>query len=225
MADERQSLQRYVGDMLALERHVRVPFEMQARDGDFGRYANAAEMAERLAALSASHVDGLVQCLETLGGDTASPVKSAIAQIEGLFAGAIEEFRKTKVSKALRDDYTALALCCAGYTMLQTTASALGDDSVAALALRHLKDYAQCVLHLGDSLPDVVLAELRDSGLSMDTSASESMKRSIQEAWHRVAPSDYGTTATTDVASTGTGGRGDDYTDPGNPAGGINNAF
>jgi len=223
MMDERQSLRSYVSDMLALERHVRIPFATQARDGDFSNYGEAGAIVERLAALSETHEQGLSQCLDTLGGDATSPVKSAITQLEGMFAGAINEMRRTKVSKALRDDYTALALCCAGYTMLQTTAAALGDDSVAALALRHLKDYAQCVIQIGDTLPDVVLAELAAMGMRIDTSMSDTVKRASEDAWHRT--SDYGSTASSDLASTGTGARGDDYTDPGNPAGGINNSF
>jgi len=183
MSDERHSMQTYVSDMLALERHVRVPFETQAKDDDFLKYGDASGVVQRLLGVSQRHIDDLDRCLETLGGHAASPAKSAVSQIEGFFAGAIDQMRKTKVSKALRDDYTAVALCTAGYTMLETTALGLGDAEVAALAHRHLADYAQCVMDVGRVLPEVVLTELRDIGVAVDSTAAATAQQSAERAW------------------------------------------
>jgi ferritin-like metal-binding protein YciE len=183
VSDEQYSLQTYVSDMLALERHVRVPFEAQDKDGDFSQYPQAGALVHQLLHQSQHHIDALEASLTELGGNSASPVKSAVAQFEGFFAGVIDGVRKTKVSKALRDDYTALALCTAGYTLLQTTAMALGNAAVATLAQRHLGDYAKSVMAIGQALPGVVLQELSDIGIQVATSVAEPARQAAKEAW------------------------------------------
>lgn len=183
MADEHHSLQTYVSDMLALERHVRIPFTTQLDDADFGKYTGAKTLLTHLVAFSLQHIDALEAALARLGGQEASGVKVAVTQIEGFFAGAIDKLRKTKVSKALRDDYTALALCTISYTMLQTTATALGDETTALLAQDHLRDYARCIIEIGQSLPQIVLEELRDLGLAVDASMADSARHAAEEAW------------------------------------------
>ncbi|MBV9271826.1 MAG: hypothetical protein JO165_12080 [Candidatus Eremiobacteraeota bacterium] len=199
MADEQHSLQTYVSDMLAVERHVRIPFDMQAGDHDFSGYGNAWNLVQRLVAASQAHIGALQQCLDDLGGHAAAPVKEAVTQVEGFVAGAIDKMRKTKVSKALRDDYTALALCTAGYTMLQTTATAMKNDSVAQLAQQHLQDYAALIMDIGRSLPEVVIAELEDIGLQVDPSMAQPAQRAAEEAWRtgaqRAAKSESASTA------------------------------
>jgi ferritin-like metal-binding protein YciE len=183
MANEHHSLATYVSDMLALERHIRIPFDTQRGDNDVMKYEAAASLTSRLASLSDQHVDALKACLERLGGHEASPIKSAVAEFEGFFAGAIDKMRKTKVSKALRDDYTALALCTASYTALIATANALGDASIASLAERHLQDYAQLIMQIGDALPGVVVQELRDTGLDVNTTTIATSRGTIEGSW------------------------------------------
>lgn len=179
------SLATYVSDMLALERHVRMPFEAQAKDDDFSKYGDARGVVTRLASTSDQHVQGLKTCLDGLGGHEASPIKSAVLNLEGLVASAIDMVRKTKVSKALRDDYTALSLCCISYELLLATANGMNDAHVAALAERHLADYASAAMEISRAIPEVVLGELRDTGLTVDESAAETSARAVQSAWRR----------------------------------------
>jgi hypothetical protein len=191
MSDEERSLQTYVSDMLALERHVRIPFEAQAKDEDFAKYPHAGALVNQLLAQSQQHVDALEAALQQLGtggaasgtADAVAAAKSAVSQFEGFFAGVIDSMRKTKVSKALRDDYTALALCTAGYTLLQTTAMALGNAAVATLAQRHLSDYAKSVMAIGQALPEVALGELSAIGIDVATSMAEPARKAAKEAW------------------------------------------
>jgi hypothetical protein len=191
MSDEERSLQTYVSDMLALERHVRIPFETQVKDDDFSRNPQAGALVNQLLAQSQQHIDALETALQQLGtggaasgtADAVAAAKSAVSQFEGFFAGVIDTMRKTKVSKALRDDYTALALCTAGYTLLQTTAMALGNANVATLAQRHLSDYAKSVMAIGQALPEVVLGELSAIGIDVATSMAEPARKAAKEAW------------------------------------------
>jgi hypothetical protein len=47
MPDNDHSIATYVSDMLALERHIRIPFETQAKDGDFKEIPQAGALATR----------------------------------------------------------------------------------------------------------------------------------------------------------------------------------
>jgi ferritin-like metal-binding protein YciE len=169
--------------MLAVEEHISVPFRTQRDDAEFRNIAQAAAIVTRIASLSETHIQALQSALESLGGHPAHAAKSAVTNIEGWFASAIDKMRKTKVAKGLRDDYTAIALCTASYTMLLTTANAFGNPDVAQLALRHLQDYAQAIVDIGDALPGVVLDDLAQTGMPVDNGIAEQSQTQVRAAW------------------------------------------
>lgn len=183
MADMEHSLAAYVSDMLALEEHIRVPLGSQRNDRDFSRYPEASALLERMYGLCDSHISALESTLQTLGGHEMSGVKSAVTNIEGWFASAIDMVRKTKVAKSLRDDYTALGLCCIGYEMLLTTANGYGNTLVAQLAERHLHDYASAVMAIGDAMPAIVIQDLRETGVDAAATAIQNSRNAIHQAW------------------------------------------
>lgn len=181
--NERHSIQTYVSDMLALERHIAQPLKRQLDMDDTAKYGAAAGVISSLASLNESHVTALEQCLEKLGGHAADPVKSAWSNLLGLGAAAVDGVRKTKVSKNLRDDYTAVGLASISYTMLHATSVGVGDTAVADLAKRHLADYARVVMQISQAIPDVVLQELRDDGETVQTGAAETIRQQTNEIW------------------------------------------
>ena len=183
MADVQHSLATYVSDMLALEEHVCVPFRAQSDDADFRAIPQAATLTQRLTTLSETHIQTLRSALDALGGHPGHAAKSALTNIEGWFASAIDKMRKTKVAKGLRDDYTAIALCTASYSMLLTTANAFDNASVAQLAQRHLQDYAQAIVDIGDALPFIVVDDLNQTGMPVDTRIADRSQTEIRAAW------------------------------------------
>jgi hypothetical protein len=197
MGNDQHSLATYVSDMLALERHIRIPFDMQRADNDVQEYVDAAGTVNRLVALSDTHIEGLKAELERLGGQEASPLKSAVTQVEGVVAGAIDKVRKTKVSKSLRDDYTALALCTISYSALLTTANAMGDSEVAQLAQRYLADYANSIMEIGRCIPGVVIRELQALGLDVDSGTVDDSRQQISQSWQQTSRPFHETETTT----------------------------
>lgn len=183
MADIEHSLQTYVSDMLALEEHIRVPFETQLRDGDLPKYPSADALIRRLSDLSNTHIAAMKSALDALGGHEAHPVKSAVVNVEGWFASAIDKVRKTKIAKALRDDYTALSLCTVSYSMLLSTANAYGEPAVMQLAERHLRDYAQILMEIALAMPDIVVQDLQETGVPTNAATTNDSRRRIQDAW------------------------------------------
>ncbi len=185
MTERQDSLQQYVSDMLAVERHMLPAFENQSKDDRLARHPEARRLVNQIEATINSHINGLKQHLENLGGDAASPVKSAVTAALGAAAAAIENIRTDPVSKNLRDDYTVLNLAAISYTMLHTTGRALMDDRTADLALSYLRDYTPLITELNEVVPEVVISELRDETEVLDTAAAESAVESTQQAWQR----------------------------------------
>ncbi len=187
MNDVQHSLQTYLSDMLSLEEHVLVPFDAQLRDGDLPKYPAAGMLLQRMNDLCQTHVRSLRSALEAAGGHEAQGMKASVAGVEGWFASAIDKIRKTKIAKALRDDYTALSLCCVSYSMLLATANAYGAPQVAQLAQRHLQDYAQVLMSIAESMPAVVARDLQETGLAADDSTTTKSTAQIVEAWRTSA--------------------------------------
>jgi hypothetical protein len=182
--------------MLALEQHIRVPFEAQLADSDIAEYPSAQLFLRRLSDVSNAHIDSLRAVLDEFGGHEAQPVKSAITGVAGVFASAIDRVRKTKVAKGLRDDYAALSLCTISYGMLLTTANAYGMPTVADLAQKHLREYAQLVMEIGLAMPEIVVYDLQQTGMPAETSVISPSRSAIEDAWQTGAAAQRSQTTT-----------------------------
>ena len=183
--NERHSLQTYVSDLLALIGHIEVPVERQLNIDDSANYAEAMSIMTEIKGVTTAQRAALQAQLETLGGHPASGLKSAWSALLGAGAAAVNSVRKTKVSKSLRDDYTALSLASISYTMLNATALGLGDQAVATLAERHLSQIAPIIIRISKAIPAVVLQELRDDGESVRVSAAELSAQTTHAAWQQ----------------------------------------
>ncbi len=183
MSGPTPTINTYISDMLALERHMLVPIEKQQNDSAVQAEAGAARLVDEIASVANAHVDALTTRLDAVGGHAGSPIKSAASSVAGVVAGTINSVRKTEVSKDIRDDYTAMCLASAGYTMLHTTALALGDHATATLAEKHLSEYAACIMKASAALPSIVLSELSEEGVTIDPSVAQKARKDIEEAW------------------------------------------
>jgi ferritin-like metal-binding protein YciE len=181
--DRAESIQTYVSDMLALERHIAGPLERQ-RDADESKNdARAIALFTQIKSRTDAHVAALEARLRNLGGNPSNPVKSAWSGLLGVGAAAVDGVRKTKISKNLRDDYTALSLATVSYSMLNATALGLGDTDTANLAQRHLADYARLIMDIGKAIPGVVLRELADGGQKVDVTVAAQAERTVEQSW------------------------------------------
>lgn len=182
----RDEIQQYVGDMVALESHIE-----QAMDGQL---KHKAEHPEAAAAIKRFHDmvkmqrDALKAHLETLGGSESRPIKELVSTLFGVAAGAIDNVRTKAVSKMLRDDYTAFNHAAMGYSMLHVTAHALGETRTMEIANRHLRGYAKAVQEINQLMPSVVVWELEKDGFAADRAAIEHCTDAINKAWKETMP-------------------------------------
>jgi hypothetical protein len=107
----------------------------------------------------------------------------------GAGAAAIDFVRTERVPKNLRDDYAALSLAVVGYAMLFTTATTLGDESVAAVAKSHHKDYANSSMALQHAAPASVIALLEEEGLTADAGVLDGVYSELDKHWREGAKS------------------------------------
>ena len=183
MTERLDTLQQYVSDMLAVERHILPALENQSKDDRYAKFPEARRVVNKIEATIRSHIDGLEQHLRKLGGDPASPIKSAVTAALGVAATVIEKVRTDPVSKNLRDDYTVLNLAAVSYTMLHTTGQALQDQATADLAVNYLRDYTPLIAEINEVVPEVVVSELRDETELLDADAAKHAAKRTQEAW------------------------------------------
>ncbi len=183
MSEQHRTIERYVSDMLTVERHILEPVEKQARDERFDRQGDALALVRDIERTTRRHVEQLDSHLRSLGASTGSPVKTAAAAVLGVGAAAIDKVRPDTVSTALRDDYTALNLAAISYAMLHTTGLALKSESTATLAENNLRETAQLIMRVNQIIPAVVARELADEGEDVNTTVGPEASRNIQMAW------------------------------------------
>lgn len=189
----RDEVQQYVGDMVALESHIE-----QAMDGQLKHkteHPEAAAAIQRFHDMVKMQRDALKEHLETLGGSESRPIKELVSTIFGVAAGVIDNMRTKGVSKMLRDDYAAFNLAAIGYSMLHVTAHALGETKTMEIANRHLRGYASAVQEINQLIPSVVVWELQKDGFAANKEAIEHCTDAINKAWKETMP-DEGTQST-----------------------------
>lgn len=183
MENRQDTLQQYVSDMLSLSRHIHEALSRQVDDKATDNHPDAAALIRRLETTLTNQVEDQKRRLEGLGGDSASPVKEAVTAALGVAAGLIDEVRTQKVSKMLRDDYTALSLAAISLTMLHTTGLALSDPMTADMATRHLKELTPLIVEISEVIPHVVVRELQDDTEGTVASVGDQATSNTQEAW------------------------------------------
>ena len=178
---EQNTVQQYVGDMLALESHIE-----EALDGQLNEVEHEAEaraLVQRFHDMVKAQREALRAHLTTIGGSESSPVKELVANLFGKAAGVIDNIRTKGVSKALRDDYTAFNHAAISYAMLHTTAHLLEDAETAGLAERHLRAYTRAIKDIEPIITRVVAAELREEGLQVQEQAVGHATETLRRVW------------------------------------------
>jgi len=178
-----QILVKYLSDMLALEKHLDQPLKAQADDADFGEFPEAHVLVRRLQTRTQNAVGALEIVLKEMGGESRTDFKDVVTAAAGAVAAAVNEGRVHKITKKLRDDYTALSLVSVGYELLHATGNALGNEQVASLALRHLREVAGFIMDLSQVIIPVAIEELRKTNPEANVTTIVPTQVNIREAW------------------------------------------
>jgi ferritin-like metal-binding protein YciE len=179
----RQTIADYVSDMAALESHIEEALDRQLIEFKDDPAALAAVRAFH--DMVKQHRDTLKTMEDETGKTIGTPIKEVGAALIGKAAGIINFVRTEGISKGLRDDYAAFSLAAISYSMLHTTATALGDSRVASLAERHLRDHADAIMRINDVMPGVVTRELEKDGHRADDAAVQATREAVLRSWQQ----------------------------------------
>jgi ferritin-like metal-binding protein YciE len=182
----KKTISDYVGDMAALESHIEEALDRQLDQVKDDPVALTA--VRGFHDMVKSQRDRMKELQGEVGSTAGSPIKQAGSTLLGMIAGIVDRIRTEGNSKALRDDYTAFNLAAMGYTMLFTTATALGDQRVAGIAEQHLRGYSGAVQQINQVIGDVVVTELRKDGHEIQGDPVNATRRTVNTAWKQTAP-------------------------------------
>jgi hypothetical protein len=175
----------YLNEILSLEEHVDKAIKGQIEDFD-EQQPEAARTLAQIESTIARHVVALKSLCDhrkASGSAVVEVVRRAGAVVAGVGAAAMDLIRNEKLPKDLRDDYAAINLAAIGYVMLHTTALALDDQEVAAVAKSHLADLARAVTTLTALIPSAVVQSLHDDGLPARDDVLPAVAQMIQSIW------------------------------------------
>jgi hypothetical protein len=176
-------LRKYISDMVGVVRHVHEAVERQMHDNDAEKFPEARVLLTALSSelnTQRSHLDGLATEVDAAHFASA---KEAVTAATGFLTGLYDHLRSHPISKDLRDDYVAVTLCCVAYEMLHTTGLAVQHAPTAELALRHLRQLTPYVSQIGQLIPQVVVRELAERGVAVDSKAADVAAQNNHGAW------------------------------------------
>lgn len=188
MAELKKLLGSYLSNICALERCMFETVQLQIQDPQVPAHRKAGPLLSKLVSAHKTHLETLEEKIALSDGLSRMMLaKEAIAAITGTLAGAAEAFRTHRISRMLRDDYTALSYAAMSYTMLHSTALAAGEAEVADLALRHLRHLTPLIVEISQIMPEVVINELADQDSAVDEGVAKAALNNTQRAWNHEA--------------------------------------
>jgi len=178
-----ENIADWVGDIVALESHVEEALDHQLQVKSSNATLNSTIQTFHDTVKASK--DRAVAYQEQYGSTPASGVLKTGAELLGKAAGLIDKMRKDTIAKALRDDYTAFNHVAIAYTMLHTTAMALGDTATEAFAEQGLRTYAGMIQEINSVMPQAVVEDLKANGdvPSIDASIVDQCRATIDSIW------------------------------------------
>lgn len=182
--NRQETIQKYLSDMLALERHILEAVERQRGDANVRAHPEVNEVVIRIDRMLKAHIAELEAIVTSVGGGKGSVVKKALGGAMGMAAGLYDKVRSHELSRMLRDDFTALNLAAISYTMMHTMALAVTEENVARLAKRHLEQIPPILASIRNTIPHVVADEIaHQDGFAVVSNAGPNAIESLAGLW------------------------------------------
>lgn len=180
-------LARRLSEQLALEEQVCRTLEDLISDIDEASYSDAKALLTKTTEVLQGHFTLLNELLGKFEKDAFGRWTKVVAGNGGGFSVPSDRDQtKERVSKILRDAYSALNSLAMSNTQLYTAALALSHKEVAAIALKHLENLAHLVVKIGQIAPNVVARELLSESPKIDLGIAQTALNNIQLAWQKV---------------------------------------
>jgi len=177
-------IKEHVSDQLALERHILDAVQRQREDDAVRNNLEANKVVIEIERVLKEHTTALESLADLYNTDGRSMLKRAITEVLGVAAGLYDRVRNYKVSRMLRDDYTALSLAAMGYTAMHAFALTIREDRLADISLRHLKDITPLLIELSRVIPLTVAEEtVQEGDYPTESGAGARAVENTHNAW------------------------------------------
>lgn len=182
MNEARKTVNRYLGDLIAVHRHCLGAMDQQCESAAVKADAGSFDLITRSRNLLRSHQAALEARLAACGGS--ADAKEAVTSVTGFLAGLYDRMRSETASRILRDNFTALHFLYACQTMLIATAHASGDATTASLVREQQQGLPPLLLEVTQQLPAAVVGDLHGGSAAPPGTASVEFARdSARDAW------------------------------------------
>jgi hypothetical protein len=182
MENSQDLLAHYLREQIALEESLCRTIDEQVAHIEGLEFQDARELLGQTSKTLAQHYVTLNDLLESIEVEESKPRLTEANGVDHDLTKTVEP-RRDRVSKILRDDYSALNRITISNTLLHTTALALDSDKIATAALEHLSTLAPLVVAIGSSMPNVVAREIYGSGVAAHNSIADKARENIRRAW------------------------------------------
>lgn len=182
-----RTVEGYLGDLIAVVRHVDEAIARHAKDERLHRVAGAAKVIENADAVLKRHLAALETYAKTIGGTGwTGAFKDSVTTVTGFITGLYGTIRGEAASRMLRDDCTGVSFVLICTQMLHTTAIATGDVTIKTMLHDHIEELAEAVVAINGVLPHAVVSDLGADGVPISNPrAGDEAARSHAQAWMR----------------------------------------
>lgn len=178
-------LAQQISEQIALEEHLSFILEDQIENLSKLDYSDARSTLVNIKEKLDTHYVSLNKLLNEV--ESNSEVKSLTKNGVNHSKSFEKDQFHSKISRMLRDDYTALNQITICNSYLHTTGLALNSSDVASIALSHLQDLAPLVVRIGELVPNIITKELKLEYPDCDQTIAEIALKNIKEAWKKKA--------------------------------------
>lgn len=184
MKNQSDILKQEICEQIAIEENICTMMEEKISEIEGTNFIDARGLLSQVSMVLESHY-GLLNDLLTKLEESSEAVqeKDLGEKTKELIKSFDRENDQWRISRILRDVYSALSLITISNTQLNTIGLALNNKEVADIALNHLEVLAPLVVKMGLMAPEVVTRELRKNDVPIDPSAVQIALENTKLAW------------------------------------------
>ena len=144
----------------------------------------AYEATLRLHTLLTTQLSKVNAACHLYATDIQTTPKELLTTFLGAAAGFYNKMRDYPLTRAVRDNYTALTMLAASYTALKTYSLMIGREDVSLMAYEGLEKICPMVIELSHLMPEVVARETAErEGLVYDQAVVERVTNAVKRCW------------------------------------------
>jgi hypothetical protein len=195
MENHTGTLKQYLREQIALEEQLLRNVEEQLHEVQCAEYADARVLLEKTKTALEGHFTPLNELLDQLERDAPLILANGAppngtrepGSHRGSTGSSREEERRERrrISRILRDDFSALNTVALNNTLLHTSALALKCHDIASVALKHIENLLPLLVEIGALVPDVVAREISKVAPRVETEVAEVALKNVIQAWRK----------------------------------------